>query len=664
MTRGTSGAAIEKIDYTYDATTGKKATEIVSAFQNNTWVTTKSETYAHTSDGNLRSVTHSDGSSIVNSYLPDGTLSSVQDEKHTSANTSYSYDGANRMVSVTQTLASASGGQIVTRYAYDLAGNLTSVTDPNGNVTTYVFDDFGRMQRQNSPVSGTTSYAYDLAGNLLTTTDANSAATTRVYDSLNRATSSSTSRASASESVTSTYDDPTAGNFGLGRLATITDPSGSTVYQYDRRGMLRSEAKSINGTVYTTTYTYDANGNRSTMAYPSGLVARYISDFADRPYSLTAGSTAIVSAASYLPFGPLLSLTLGNGTTRAVTYDARYRPTENKFIGSEGTIADYTYVEDNAGNITQIHDATDSRFNRDFGYDDLNRLTTANSGTSLWGNGAYTYDAMGNMLSSTLGSWKTTSSTFAGTTPKLNSISENGVSRSVIYDAAGNEEAAGSTGFAYSPRNLLAASDTAAYLYDSRGVLTAGSASSVLANTLEVSITPSSVAGGTAATGTVTLTTPAAATTTISLSSNNTAVATTPPNVTVPAGATTATFTINTYPAAAGSPATITAAYNQSTATALLYVQSPQLAAVSVSPSRVTGGNNAAGTVTLTGTTAASIVVQLSSNNANATVPASVTYSLYSRSIWMTVSVLIMRATRTISCREHCRPWRVAGDLR
>jgi len=39
-----------------------------------------------------------------------------------------------------------------------------------------------------------------------------------------------------------------------------------------------------------------------------------------------------------------------------------------------------------------------------FGYDDLSRLTTANSGASLWGAGSYAYGAMGNMTSKSLGS--------------------------------------------------------------------------------------------------------------------------------------------------------------------------------------------------------------------------------------------------------------------
>src|SRR5207253_1940836 len=85
----------------------------------------------------------------------------------------------------------------------------------------------------------------------------------------------------------------------------------------------------------------------------------------------------------------------GNGTNKTMQYDSRYRPQENKLVGPAGMIADYTYTEDSTGNIVQIHDAVDPNFNRDFGYDDLNRLTIANSGNSLWGLGKFAYDSRG-----------------------------------------------------------------------------------------------------------------------------------------------------------------------------------------------------------------------------------------------------------------------------
>jgi RHS repeat-associated protein len=528
---------------------------------------------------------------------------------------------------VTQTLAGAPGGQLVTRYAYDVQGNLTSVTDPNGNVTSYAYDDFGRMQRQTSLVSGVAIYTYDVAGNVLTTTDANGGTTTRTYDTLNRVLSSVATRGAATETVSWTYDDAAAGNFGIGQMATMTDPTGSTVYRYERRGLLQSEAKAIAGSTYTTSFTYDANGNRSAMNYPNGIAAHYTFDFADRPYSLMNGATSIVSSATYLPFGPLTSLAFGNGTTRTMRYDVRYRPLENKLIGPGGTIADYNYAEDNNGNITQIHDATDATYHRDFGYDDLNRLTTANTGTSLWGAGSYTYDAMGNMVSSSLGTWKSTASTFVGTTPKLNNVVENGMSRAVAYDAVGNETAVGASSSTYSPRNTLASADTSAYVYDGRGVLTIATISM-----LSLNVVPSNVTGGNVATGTVTLSAPAAADTTVNLTSSNPTAAGVPSSVLIAAGGTTASFTVTTQPVGASAGSTITATFNQYTAAASVLVVPADLSSITLSPSTIVGGDAVTGTITLTGPAAMNLTVSLGSNNSAASVPASVSIAAGSAS--------------------------------
>ena len=104
-----------------------------------------------------------------------------------------------------------------------------------------------------------------------------------------------------------------------------------------------------------------------------------------------------------------------------------------------GSIADYNYVYDGVGNIKEIHDALDPAYNRDFSYDDLSRLTLANSGAALWGAGSYQYDAMGNVTGLNLGSTRTSTFSYQGSTPKLNTATENGVARSVLYDSAGND---------------------------------------------------------------------------------------------------------------------------------------------------------------------------------------------------------------------------------
>jgi RHS repeat-associated protein len=437
------------------------------------WTTRRSESFAYDIYNRLAGVLHPipAGTRTFNTYDLDGQRSTVQDEDHASPNTTYSYDALHRMTSVRQTLASAPGGAATTAYTYDVMDNLSSVTDRNGNTTSYRYDDFHRLERQGSPVTGTTTYQYDPAGNLIATTDARGAATTRTYDAANRLlTSTSQLAGAATETVTYAYDSTAAGSFGKGRLAQMTDPSGATAYTYERRGLLKSEARTILGNAYGTAYQYDANGNRSGMTYPSGRQVAYGFDFADRPFSASAGTTTYVASASYLPFGPEAQLVFGNGTTQTRSYDLRYRPVENRLDGSSSPIADYLYTEDPAGNITGIHDALDATFNRNFAYDDLFRLTGAATGDALWGQGGYQYDAMGNMTALALGTSRTAAFSYNGTLPTLSSVVENGVSRAVTYDLAGNEVGVGSGTFTYSSRNLLAAGDGLAYTYDGRGV--------------------------------------------------------------------------------------------------------------------------------------------------------------------------------------------------
>jgi RHS repeat-associated protein len=437
------------------------------------WTTQRSESFGYDVHNRLAGVLHPVPafSRTFNVYDLDGQLSTVQDEDHTSPNTTYGYDALHRMTAVRQTLASAPGGAATTSYGYDVMDNLESVTDPNGNTTSYRYDDFHRLERQDSPVTGSTTYGYDPAGNLVATTDARGAATARTYDASNRVlTSSSQLAGAATETVTYSYDSAAAGSFGKGRLAQMTDPSGATAYAYERRGLLKSENRTILGSAYGTAYQYDANANRSGMTYPSGRQVGYTFDFADRPYSAAAGTTTYVAAASYLPFGPEARLVFGNGTTQARSYDLRYRPVENRLDGSTALIADYLYGEDAAGNITSIHDALDATYNRDFAYDDLFRLTGATTGDALWGPGSYAYDAMGNMTALALGTARTATFSYNGTLPTLSSVVENGVPRAVGYDAAGNEVAAGSGTLTYSSRNLLAAGDGLVYTYDGRGV--------------------------------------------------------------------------------------------------------------------------------------------------------------------------------------------------
>jgi len=141
-----------------------------------------------------------------------------------------------------------------------------------------------------------------------------------------------------------------------------------------------------------------------------------------------------------------------------------------------------------------------------------------------------------------------------------------------------------------------------------------------------LSLNPATVIGGTSSTGTVTLSgTALPGGTVVSLSSSS-ADATVPPSVTIPAGQSSATFTISTIPYSGTVDATIKAKAGSVAETAVLTIQEPAIASVSLSPNSVKGGASTTGTVTLTGPApAGGTVVSLGSTSSSVHVPATVT---------------------------------------
>jgi trimeric autotransporter adhesin len=152
-----------------------------------------------------------------------------------------------------------------------------------------------------------------------------------------------------------------------------------------------------------------------------------------------------------------------------------------------------------------------------------------------------------------------------------------------------------------------------------------------LATLASLSVAPSSVTSGQSATGTVTLASPApAGGVVVGLASNNPA-ATVPVSVTVPASQTTATFPIATTTLTNPATATITAASANTEAATLTInpasaAQPALISGFSISPSTVSGGQSATGTVTLAAPApSGGALVNFASSSTAATVPGSFT---------------------------------------
>lgn len=165
-----------------------------------------------------------------------------------------------------------------------------------------------------------------------------------------------------------------------------------------------------------------------------------------------------------------------------------------------------------------------------------------------------------------------------------------------------------------------------------------------------LAVSPTSVAGGVNATGTVTLSIPApSGGTVVSLSSANTAAATVPASVTVPAGSSSAPFTIVSKPVASTVTFNLSASYRGVTRTAPLTVQAPELSGLTLTPASVPGGcKTSTGKVTLTGKApAGGVVVTLTNTNPAATVPASVTVPAGANNASFTINTTAVTASES-----------------
>ena len=425
-------------------------------------------TYGYDNQGNVTSI--------------DGPLAGTAD---TTVNV---YDALNRLKQVTDPNSG------VTRYGYDGIDQLVSVTDPRNLATTYNIDGLANLNSQQSPDTGSTVNTYDTAGNLRTQTDAKSQVTTYAYDALNRVTSSTFQDSSKQ---TYAYDQ---GANGIGRLSSITETNPSQqvtsvlAYAYDQHGRTASETRTIAGVAYTLGYSYDSAGRLSGMTYPSGRTIAYTFDALGRISQVNttpAGGTAQLVASSilYQPFGGVKSYTLGNGQsyTRGFDLDGRIA---SYSLGSQIFALGY----DAASRITFINDTGNAQNSNTYGYDLLDRLTSAVLPSTPF---AYGYDPVGNRSSKTVGS-STDDYAYGSTSNRLASVTpRGGAARNFVFDPNGSTTNDGINQYVYDTRGRMAQSTGAlgattyqvnalgqrirktnstedrVYLYDTRGRLIA-----------------------------------------------------------------------------------------------------------------------------------------------------------------------------------------------
>lgn len=400
-----------------------------------------------------------------------------------------SFDALNRLKSSIgdQGSSDPSTQNAQTSYVYDTRDNLRQVTDPDGLNTVYTYDGRNRETGLSSPDTGSHAYAYDATGNRVSDTDARSITKTLTYDPLNRLIA--LDYPTSSLAVRYHYDEPNgttgcASSWPVGRLTSMTDSTGSTVYCYDRRGNVIEKAQTVGSALLDQKATYTLGDRLATLTYPSGGVASYGRDSLGRVISVSwkatpsSSTVSVVSAVTYDPFGPLHELTFGSGRTQTRDRDLDDHLTAITSSALDGFTLDVTM--DLKGRLTEASTSlAPSVPDRRYSYDALDRLLAVEDGATSTPWETYTYNKTGDRQSAALGAASPTPYSYTLGTHHL--VGVGAVPRTL--DAAGNTlTGASPVALGYNDANRLETAGSATYGYDgmnARAIKTVASASTL-----------------------------------------------------------------------------------------------------------------------------------------------------------------------------------------
>jgi RHS repeat-associated protein len=271
-------------------------------------------------------------------------------------------------------------GKVTTRFT-DASGRLISVTSPLGHRTRYEWDPLNQLTKTIDPLNGATQLTYDPNGNLTGVRDAKNNLTQYTPDSMDRVLTRTDALAHSASvllydengnprqvrdrkgQVTQTTFDP------LNRPKVITSADASTTtLTWDAGNRLTQLVDSISGTITRSwddldrltdeqtpqgriDYTYDNAGRRQTMTVLGQPSVVYSWDNADRLQSLTQGSAVVFLG--YDDANRRTSVTFPNGIVVTYAYNARDL-TGITFTKGAATLGTLTYTTDADGRRIQV----------------------------------------------------------------------------------------------------------------------------------------------------------------------------------------------------------------------------------------------------------------------------------------------------------------------
>ncbi len=345
--------------------------------------------------------------------------------------TRYEYDAQNRMTKEKHVLADAT--EQVTEWLFDSNGQVERKIDPRGNAMAYEYDTFGFMVREYDPTNMAyqTRYQHDSVGNLTNCIDALGRETHSEYDKLGRKTwemnalgyenlwtysgpslvEEETGRDGATPGRVTQY-----GYDGLNRQISIDRLDDANATQrwmsvvYDSADNVLFETNALG---YGTIYTYDNAGHRKTMLDPYGALTTY-------GFDALGNITSVVDAA---------------GTETSMCYDYLGRLTNQ--IEAAGTDVERTIGFRYNAKGDRIEIVQPDGSSTHFAYDAAGRLTEV-SGSRMYP-ATYAYDANGNRIAVTDGRGYTTTNVYDAYNRCIGVVYSDGSRNLFGYDLVGNQ---------------------------------------------------------------------------------------------------------------------------------------------------------------------------------------------------------------------------------
>ncbi len=375
----TAGAATRSFAYTYTA-----LGQVLTATDPRGNVTN----YAYDARGDLTSITDALGHvTSITSYDGNGRPLTIIDPN--GVTTSLTYDPRGRLTS--RTVAT-----LTTAYAYDKAGNLKRVTQPDGSYLIYTHDQAHRLTGIADAAGDHIAYTLDAASNVINEQAFDPSGMLRqtrsyAYNAVNRL-----KKTIGAEGQTTVYAHDKQGN-----LTTVTDPlNHATSYAYDALNRLTEAIDPKGGTTF---FGYNAHDDLKSVTDPRNLLTAYKWDGLDDQLQVASPDTG-VTANTFDAAGNVASSTDARGNTTTYSYDALNRVTKAAF--ADGTSAAWHYDQgaNGIGRLTKIKDVTSSTV---YSYDANGHVTqkiqTAGAVTLTM---TYGYDSGGRLASVTYPSGK------------------------------------------------------------------------------------------------------------------------------------------------------------------------------------------------------------------------------------------------------------------